>query len=154
MRNSEIVCWCIANVTVKKGVEPDPDFTATIKGVRTSYQVDEELTFSVLPYRDSYLKVFIFENADLGYRLYPNDLEAPFLLAGNVEHSFPTNTRSYYPMYTDKDIETDIMVFVFTKQERPFYEETTSRKEIEKWIARIPNNEKYVYYTSVNILKK
>ncbi len=154
VRKSEIIYYCIINAHIKKGIEPDPDFVASIKGIKASYQAEEELTFSVIAYRDAYVKVFIFENEELGYRLYPNELEQPFKLNANQEYLFPTNKRSSYPVYTDKDIETDRIVFVFTKNERPFYEETTSRKEIESWMAKIPNNQRFVYYTSINILKK
>lgn len=152
LRETELMFYCIAHVTVKKGIEPDPDFNATVTGIKTSYIADEQLTFKIKAYRDAYLKVFIFENAELGYRLYPNEFEKPFKLTAGQEYTFPIN--SDYPVYTDKELETDRLVFIFTKSERPYYDETTSRKEIEMWMARIPNDQKFVYYTSINILKK
>lgn len=154
LRESELVFTCIANVTVKKGIDPDPNFVVDVTGVSPSYIAESHLTFSVKPYSDCYLKVFIFENAELGYRLYPNEAEKPMLLEkANVYH-FPSNDKGDYELYTDKEIETDRLVFVFTKDERPFYNDVTSRTEIEQWMARIPNDQKYIYYTSINIVKK
>jgi hypothetical protein len=42
-------------------------------------------------------------------------------------------------------------VFVFTKTERPFNEEETSRAEIETWMAKIPNDQKYIHYALIEI---
>lgn len=153
-RDNEIIFWCVIDAIVKKGIEPDPDFDVVVRGIRGSYQAEEELTFSILSSRDAYLKVFIFENEELGYRLYPNDNEQNVKITANEECRFPTNRRSVYELYTEKDIETDILVFVLTKSERPFMEETTSRREIERWMAKIPNDQKFVSYKSINILKK
>lgn len=153
-RKKEWIFYCVINATVKKGIEPDPDFTVTIKGLRGSYRAEEELTFSILSSRDGYLKVFIFENEELGYRLYPNENEPSFKLTANEQYSFPSTRRSIYEVYTEKEIETDRLVFIVTKSERPFNNETTSRKEIESWMARIPNDQKFVHYSSINILKK
>jgi len=153
-REKEITFYCVINATVKKGIEPDPDFTVAIRGLKASYQADDEITFTVLSSRDAYLKVFIFENEELGYRLYPNDLEQSFKITANQECTFPSNKRSVYTVYTDKEIETDRLVFVLTKTERPFLNETTSRKEIEEWMAKISNDQKFLYYASINILKK
>lgn len=153
-REKELNFYCVINAVVKKGIDPDPDFEAYVRGIRSSYRAEENLTFSVLSSRDAYLKVFIFENEELGYRLYPNENEEIFKLIANKEYNFPSNNKSYYELYTDKEIETDRLVFVLTKSERPFNNETTSRKEIETWMAKIPNDQKFVYYTSINILKR
>jgi hypothetical protein len=153
-REKEITFYCVINATVKKGIEPDPDFTVSVRGIKASYQADDEITFSILSSRDAYLKVFIFENEELGYKLYPNEFETSFKITANQECKFPSNRRSVYTVYTDKEIETDRLVFVLTKSERPFINETTSRKEIESWMAQISNDQKFVYYTSINILKR
>jgi len=154
VRAAELIFTCVANVTVKKGVAPDPNFVVDVKGVRQSYIAEENLTFSVKPYCNCYLKVFIFENAELGYRLYPNSKEQPMLLEKGKTYQFPTNNKGYYELYTDKNMETDRLVFVFTKDERPFYNDITSRSEIEQWMAKIPNDQKYIYYSSINIVGK
>lgn len=154
-RTKEMTFYYVINATVKKGLDPDPDFTASFKGIRGSYIVDDTgMSFTVLSSKDAFLKVFIFENEEVGTILYPNEFESAYKLQANQEYTFPNKKNNYYELYTDKEIETDIMVFVLTKTERPFLKTETSRKEIEAWLARIPNNEKFVHYTSINIVKK
>lgn len=154
VKKDEILFYCVANVKVKKGLDPDPDFVANITGIKPSYIAGSSLEFTIIPRQDCYLKVFIFEDASLGYRLYPSTYEKPKLLTKEVPCKFPIGHGIYYDLYTDKDIETNRLVFVFTKKEYPFYEQTTSREEIEHWIASIPNDQKYLYYVSINIVQK
>lgn len=154
-REKEMMFYCIANVTVKKGIEVDPDFTVDVRGIKNSYMVDDQgMEFTVLSSKDAYLKVFIFENAEVGTKLYPSDIDPSFQLKANQQYTFPGKKNTYYELYTDKSIETDIMVFVLTKTERPFLKEETNRQEIESWIAKIPNDQKFVFYKSINIVNK
>lgn len=153
-REKELLFYCIANVTVKKGVEPDPDFNVDVKGIKNNYMVDDQgMMFTIISSKDAYLKIFIFENAEVGTRLYPSERETSFLLKANQDYTFPTKKNTYYQLYTDKEIETDIMVFVLTKKEYPYLKEETNRYEIESWIAKIPNDQKFVFYKSINIVK-
>lgn len=156
IRPTETIFYCEAKVKVKRGVEPDPNFTASIAGVKNVYYDEDALAFSVTPYRDCYLKIFLFADAKTGYRIYPNLLESPMLLKQGALYSFPTNKMGEYIISKDTDapIEVNRLVFVFTKEERPFYHETTSRAEIERWMALIPNNEKYLYSVAFDIHKK
>ncbi len=153
IRSTETVFWCVANVKVKRGVEPDPNFAATVEGVRAVYYEADAVTFTVLPYRDCYLKIFLFADEDTGYRIYPNNLEEPILLTAGRKVIFPTNDISEYVVTKDTDapLETNRLVFVFTKEERPFYHETTSRQEIEQWMALIPNDRKFICFIGFDI---
>ena len=155
-RSIETIFYCEAKVKVKRGVDPDPDFTATITGVEKVYYDNDALEFSVTPYRDGYLKIFLFADTKTGYRIYPNILEKPILLKQGVKYNFPTNSMAEYIVSKDTDnpFEVNRLVFVFTKEERPFYEETTSRSEIERWMALIPNDKKYLYSIAFDIRKK
>lgn len=155
VRKKEITFYCVINATVKKGIDPDPDFTVSIKGIKNSYMVDDQgMSFTVLSSKDAYLKIFIFENESVGTRLYPSSSEPSTPIKANQEYKFPMKHNTYYELYTDKDIETDIMVFVLTKSECPFLNEETNRQEIESWMAKIPNDKKFVYYKSINIVNK
>lgn len=153
LREQEMLFYCIANVKVKKGTEPDPDFKAEVKQMVKSYISGSPLSFTVVPYRDCYLKVFLFEDAEVGYRLYPNDYDRVECLKANQERTFPQSQRYEITLSAAQPIETNYLVFVFTKDENPYYGETTSRQEIEQWMARISNDRKFVYYTSINIIK-
>jgi hypothetical protein len=156
VRNTETVFYCEAKVTVKKGKEPDPDFVADITGLNPVYYDGDAITCKVKPYKDCYLKIFLFANANEGYRIYPNYIEDPFLLRANREVVFPTDNNWEYSVTKDTDapFETNCLVFVFTKEERPFYNETTSRAEIEKWMALIPNDAKFLFFAPFDIRKK
>lgn len=154
LREQEMLFYCVANIKVKKGIEPDPDFKAEVDQLRGSYISGEALTFSITPYRDCYLKVFLFENTEIGYRLYPNNYDYVERLIAGQKRTFPQSQRYEITLSTSQSIETNHLVFVFTKDENPYYNETTSRQEIEQWMARIPNDRKYIYYTTINIINK
>lgn len=154
IRPSETVFYCVADVKVKRGAEPDADFTAAVEGLRSVYFSDEEITFTVLPYRACYLKIFLFEDLQTGYRLYPNDFDMPELLPAGKKIAFPRNSDFVVNKSSAAETETNWLVFVFTKSERPFYHATVSRREIEKWMALIPNNEKYIVFSAIDIKEK
>lgn len=153
-RRSELCYYCIANIKVKRGAAPDPDFRAKIDGLRSLYFANEELQFTVQPYRDCYLKIFLFEDMQTGYRIYPSSHDKPELLPANLPAVFPKEVEFVVTKSSDRPTETNRLVFVFTKQEYPFYHETTSRQEIEKWMALIPNNEKYIHSYAIDIREK
>jgi hypothetical protein len=153
VREEETIFYCEAEVKVKKGTEPDPNFFARIDGLKKSYLNGENITFTILPYRDCYVKIFLFEDLNTGYRLFPNDVEKPSLFIANEKISFPTNSLLDYTITKNSSTEFEMnrIVFVFTKEERPFYHQTSKREEIDSWIAMIPNDKKFVYYTSITI---
>lgn len=153
-RKSELCYYCIANIKVKRGVAPDPQFRAVIEGLRSLYFVDEDLRFTVSPYADCYLKIFLFEDMQRGYRIYPSDYDQPEKLKAHSRVEFPQKADFVVTKSTNRPTETNRLVFVFTKDERPFYHETTSRQEIEKWMAMIPNNEKYIHSMAIDIREK
>lgn len=154
VRPAETVFYCVANVRVKRGVDPDPDFTASIDNIRSTYFEGDKLQFSITPYRDCYLKVFLFEDMQTGYRLYPNDYDVPTLLAAGKTIVLPQKVDFTMTKSSSQQTETNRLIFVFTKEERPFYHSTTSRAEIEKWMALIPNDRKYIVFTAIDIRRK
>lgn len=154
VERKELCYYCVANIKVKRGVAPDPQFRAAIEGLRSMYFVDDDLRFTVKPYADCYLKIFLFEDMQTGYRIYPSDYDQPELLKANSDVQFPKNVDFVVTKSSGRPTETNRLVFVFTKDERPFYHETTSRQEIERWMAMIPNNEKYIHFVAIDIRTK
>lgn len=156
VRSSETVFYCIADVKVKRGVEPDPVFCMSVNGLKSVYYVGEPLLFEVKPLRDCYMKIFLLENEKQGYMLYPNEYDRCQKLSAN--QVFKISDSPYYEFVLQKnsDLEKEInrLVFVFTKTERPFDEEETSRAEIEKWMAKIPNDQKYLHFSVIEIRDK
>ena len=150
---SETVFYCIADIKVKKGIEPDPDFYIAVNGLKSMYYSGESLLFSVIPYRDCYMKIFLLEDEKHGYMLYPNVYDKAMLMPANKV--FDISESPYYEFELQKNSkqskEINRLVFVFTKTEMPFNERETSREEIEKWIAKIPNDQKFIHFAVIEI---
>lgn len=153
-RKSELCYYCIANIKVKRGVAPDPNFRASVEGLRSMYFVDDEMEFTVKPYLDCYMKIFLFEDMQTGYRIYPNELDNSEMMHANQTVKFPKQTDFVVTKSSDRPTETNRLVFVFTKDEHLFNHETTSRQEIEKWMAMIPNDEKYIHFFAIDIRER
>jgi len=153
---SEWLFTCKARVKVKIGVEPDPNFVAAVKGIHAVYYDGEAMQFTVKPSQDCYLKIFLFVDAETGYQIFPNQMDQSLMFNKDKKVKFPISEIYDFVVTKDTDapIETNRLVFVFTKQERPFYQQTLSRVEIEKWMAKIPNDEKFIVYSLFDIRKK
>ncbi len=155
-RSAETIFYCTANVKVKKGVEPDPNFSVAVNGLKSVYYVGESLLFNVVPYRNCYMKLFLMEDDRKGYMLYPNSYDKPYEFEANSK--FDIADSPYYKFELQKNAksskEINRLIFVFTKTERPFNDQITSRADIEKWIAKIPNNQKYLYCAVIEIRDK
>jgi hypothetical protein len=153
VRPAETTFYCIANVTVKKGIPADPDFVVDINGLKSVYFSGEILRFTILPHRDCYMKLFLFEDNNTGYILYPNSYDSAQVFSADTSIDF-TNSP-YYEFELKKTSarpkEINRLVFVFTKTERPFNVQVSSRSEIEKWITSIPNNQKYIKFAVLEI---
>lgn len=151
VRAAETVFYCVADVKVKRGVDPDPDFVAAIEGLRSLYFTGEHIEFTVTPSKGCYMKVFLFEDFRKGYLLYPNDYDLSTLLQQNTSNAFPRKVDFEIEKSSPQQTETNRLVFVFTKSERPFLHAATTRQEIEKWIAMIPNDEKFIFFATIDI---
>ncbi|MGN1213576.1 MAG: hypothetical protein ACI4TR_01650 [Bacteroidaceae bacterium] len=153
---SETIFYCVADITIKQGLPPDPDFKATVEGLKSVYIKNDILKFAILPHRDCYMKLFLMEDAETGYLLYPNIYDKSKILKGGQRIDI-TDSPSYVFELTKSspaEKERNRLVFVFTKTECPFNSQVTSRAEIEKWIASIPNNQKTLYFTLIEIRDK
>ncbi len=152
-RSSETIFYCIANIKVKKGIEPDPQFYMSINGLKSVYYSGEPLLFNIMPYHDCYMKIFLFEDEKKGYLLYPNEYDIGKKLQANELLDISDSPYYEYEIQKNNSLEKEInqLVFVFTKTERPFNALETSRAEIEKWMAQIPNNQKYLYFSTIEI---
>ena len=154
VRKTEMIFYCIANVLIREGVAPDPSYTATIGGIHSSYICDEYCVFTVTPTQDSFLKVFIYENSDVGYYLYPGGNHHGLFLEADKTVELPKNTDLDIQLYTNKSKETNTIVLLLTKEEYPFNINNPSRQDIDKFIALIPNDQKYVSYHIIDIIKR
>lgn len=152
-RASETVFYCIADVVVKVGCTPDPNFKISVSGLKSVYYTGDVLQFEILPYQNCYMNIFLLENESTGYLIFPNTYDKSRLLI--AEHKFKIADTPNYEFVLQKNAklkkEINRLVFVFTKEERRFSEQMTSRQEIEKWIASIPNDSKYIHFSIFEI---
>ncbi len=155
-RQSETIFYCEAKVRVKRGLAPDPRFTAVVSGIKSVYLAGETLQFTVTPRQDCYMKIFLLEDNHTGYLLYPNQYDRFSRLTANKV--FDIASSPYYEFELTKSSplpqEVNRLVFVFTKTERAFNEEITSRAEIEKWIATLPNDRKFLHFAVIEIRER
>lgn len=156
IRPSETIFYCIADVKVKKGHNSDPDFYVSVNGLKSVYIAGERLQFDILPYRDCYMKVFLFEDDKTGYMLYPNLYSSPNKLLANQKFSISDSPYYILELQKNNNLPKEInrLAFVFTKTERPFNELETSRLEIERWMAKIPNDQKFLHFAVIEIRDK
>lgn len=154
IRSSEIIYYCEANVKVRKGVSPDPNFTAKINGVRSVYFKEEILSFSVQPLIDCYLTIFLLENVEIGYKLYPVGNDNSILLKSNYCERFPLENEWFITKESNNPKEINHLMFVFTKKNLKFPNDETSRAEIEKWVMIIPADQRFVDIETIEIREK
>lgn len=162
IRSEETIFYCIADIKVKKGRPADPDFFVAVNGLKSVYYSGEELVFDATAYRDCYMKVFIFEDALRGSIILPDsrfEKQIPLTTGKKWESTkatFSAINNHAIKVYKSAAGEREInrLVFVFTKSEMPFNEKITSRPEIEKWIATIPNDQKFLHFAVIEIRDK
>lgn len=153
-RNAEIVYYCLADVKVRKGVEPDYSFVATIEGIKPTYLNNQILTFDITPTKDAYLKIFLMENTEAGSYLYPGGKHHGLLLRADCKTCITRDADPDIQLYTQRKRETNVIVILLTKEEFPFHIANPTRQDIDKFIARIPNDMKYVSYHIIEIIKQ
>ncbi len=155
-RPSEMVFYCIADVVVKKGGTPDPNFTVLVSGIRAMYYSGELLQFEVRPHQDCFMNIFLLENETTGYLLYPNSYDKSRMFRAEETFKIADAPNYEFMLQKNKNLKKEInrLAFVFTKEERRFDANITSRKEIERWMAAIPNDQKYIHFSVIEIRDK
>lgn len=132
----------------------DPNFEVKLEGVRSIYDNNENLSFSVTPSMDCYLKVFSWEDG-VANMIYPNKFDKNMVLKKDEKTVFPLG-RIDYKMVTDGILdEKSKWVFIFTKSNLPFVnideELRTTTDNVLNWASLIAPDQKKVIYKSVLI---
>ncbi len=125
------------NATVKKYHSvADPEFKINVQGLRSNgYKDGEKITFSVHPNKEGYLKIFLFETMDTATQVFPNNYERDRRLNAKETLHFPTVDGINYTAEksTTATQEHNLLLFVYTKADMPFYGATT-RERVLSWI--------------------
>ncbi len=145
--------------------EEDLNFQFKTEGFKNSYLMDENMTFTITPAADCYLRIFFFgrrpsENA----QLYPIDgfFKDVRLNAGTPVTFPPEDSRFLYNKpyeYKMKmedynyNVEQCVILIVALKKSYPYMDEVTYEKVI-RWLSKIKRSEKCVLWQGVNIVRK
>lgn len=148
--NNEILVqtWINATVIIHKH-DKDPGFKVDVTGIRENYLSSEALTFTVKPWKEGYLTMFIMSEKECS-KLYPNDYEPQELLKEKIEYAFPKSKLIDYEFFTNQKIEINYLLLLYTKQEIPFMA-NEDNNNILKFIAQINPSEKYLLTYSITI---
>jgi hypothetical protein len=143
----------VINATVKKyHTKADPEFKIAVGGLRSNgYKHGEPITFSVLPNKDGYLKVFLFENTDVASVVFPNDYEPNRRFRAKEKIVFPTGDIDYTAEKSStENLEHNMLLFVYTKSDVPFYGAATYPRVLG-WVNGMEPNEREVIVENVLI---
>ena len=126
---------------VKYNRKKDPSFQIQVRGLKSVYKEKETLSFSVTPYQDGYLRIFLFEEDGTGAQLYPDEgVEPDVLFPKNGTITFPTNDHYYYVLEkTDrtKSKEINRILFLFLKDDTRFAGNDITLQSVLNWRAGI-----------------
>ncbi len=128
---------------VKYKSEKDPEFDFKVEGIKQIYDDTEKLRFSFLPYKDGYLRIFLIDDNENSYSIFPNEHEKIRMFQEGVKTEFPINVN--YTLEAAKPIDNDLLVFVFTKKNIPFKEEENYNNILE-WIYSMPRDQRMIQY--------
>ncbi len=98
----------------------DPSFSCEIAGLKPAYKNEEPLRFSVKPNKTGYLQVFIMDEANNMFLLFPNDSEKANLLNEKTVTRFPMVPYHDYITWTEKEEEVNYVLFLFSKKDVPY----------------------------------
>jgi hypothetical protein len=151
----------IAKVTINAVVRKykkkrDASFQIRISGIEHAYKDGDHLVFSVNPHKEGYLKIFSFEDDNSGYLLYPNPYEKNERFQAGVQVKFPISKEFDYKLIKinpAKVSENNLLIFIYTKNDVPFFEEDVNYHSVLNWMAKISPDERIEVRNLLQITK-
>jgi hypothetical protein len=133
--------------------KPDINFDVFIDGIKGVYNNFDKLTFSLKTTQPCYLTIFNITDTEASM-MYPNSYEKQKLLSPNELFKFPLAQVNYELETNDMKMESNKLIFVFTKTAVPYIkmdaEQITTTDAIFNWIYSImPDQRKVEYYSLV-----
>ena len=134
---------------------PDPTFNIKVEGIKAIYEEGELLKFSLQSTQECYLHIFSITD-NYTSLLYPNNWEKYQPIKANKPMEFPFGLIDYELFKSGKEVDTNRMVFVFTKKPIQFTthtgeEQITSSETIFSWIYSIMPEERMVDYHAFTV---
>ncbi len=142
--------WINATVFIHK-YGKDQGFNIDVIGIRETYLSPDKLTFEIKPWKDGFLTVFILNGSE-GSLIFPNNLEKLEKLEGGKTYQFPKSKALDYEVTSEKSVEVNYLLLLYTKQEIPFNSDQT-QANILRFIAKANPSEKCLKTYSLLIKK-
>ena len=142
----------------------DPAFKFNIKGIKDVYYENETLNFSFFPNKEGYLKIFVLAKDD-AFLLYPYENNDAKYLSDNPDSLFLAGTKVDFPIHpaykpgyslqleNGQKSETNIILFVYLKENWLFDKTVFSKNQIEKWLYSWPLNQRHYQLKCIEIKK-
>ncbi|MDR3226708.1 MAG: DUF4384 domain-containing protein [Prevotellaceae bacterium] len=129
----------------------DSEFKIEVNGLQSNgYKNGDAINFSVTPNKEGYLKIFLFENTAASF-VFPNKYEQNEKFTAKKAVQFPVAGIEYIAeKSTDEPMEHNLLLFVYTKSDIPFYG-VVSYKNILNWVNNIEPNERDVVIEDIMI---
>lgn len=135
---------------IKYNTLPDYSFKAKVEGVKSAYNKNDNLKFEITVTHDSYLQIFNINDSETSL-FYPNIYEKQILIKANTVLKFPISNIAYQ-LDTEKKIEINRLIFVFTKSNIPYINmdknQSTNQEDIFSWIYSLPPEIRTTEYKS------
>ncbi|MCD4818002.1 MAG: hypothetical protein K8S23_04880 [Candidatus Cloacimonetes bacterium] len=141
----------------------DPTFTAKIEGIDAVYKNDEQIDFTILPVKDTYIRIFYISDNDASLLFPIKDFHDDSKFTKDILHKSPfTEKIEHYYAYAKTQIEVGRIVIVMTKQNIPFLEvekdednylTKAKAKKIISWIHKIEPDQRNVFYFPFTVKK-
>ena len=145
---------------IKYNKTKDVSFDILVQGIESFYKNEDVLNFDFTPGADGYLKIFNINDTE-NILMYPyadpqnknlND-DPDKVFKKNERIKFPINKNfgnpdtkeTGYVLSTDKQTEYNHLIFVYTKQNVPFYK-PINYQNIISWIYAISPDQRVVKY--------
>lgn len=151
-----LVVGVTINATIiKYEKKPDINFDVRLFGVKSVYNNNDKLTFSVSPSMDAYLNVFTWFDQEVTH-LYPSGTEKQTTLKSETTYLFPLSNKFDYVLTTEKkENEKGRIIFVFTKSPIKFVQKdamgNVKLDDIFTWINSISLDQRKVFNMPVLI---
>lgn len=142
----------ISCTVIKYTTERDLTFDAKIEGIKMFYREGEGLEFTVTPTAECYIRAFMFFN-DEAFVLLPNQVEKETLLKSGETKSFPYEAGSYELDAGGKISETNRLIFVFLKQDIPYFDKVAYQNIID-WVFTIPPDERLIESFTFDVINQ
>ena len=136
---------------IKYSKTTDSSFDVDIQGIKSVYEPNKMLKFSLKSTQSCFLTIFNITDEE-AYVLYPNSYEKASQLQKLGVYQFPTGKLNYKLTNTSGKAETNRLIFVFTKKPVTYIKmnenQVTTVENVFSWIYSMsPDQRKLAYHS-------